>query len=451
MTATPTALPVYDWLEPAHLQETDADCEPESVEWCLYAWGRTPDDDWIEQSQAAAGVWSPSAGCLDASGSGVAAWLNAEYAEFGYVASNADPVTFDEVAAEAAAHLHPLAVGGRGWYHWSGVRGFDGERLLLANPAPGYRGVHQTMTRAQFDALGPFSLVRLTHPEAEAAGAPPPTVAWPQGVDISSWQGECDYAAMAGSGLAFAIAKATEAVDYTNPYFAGSWAAIRAHGMQRGAYHFARPDDYGPEDEAAYFASAIGACGGLEVGDLVALDLEAGSGNLADWALRWLRAVEARYGFPPLLYSNPSFIQSHGLTVPDLARYPLWLAAWGAAPPPVPPPWTQTVVWQWTDRGHVPGITGPVDRNAYLDGARPLTAYGKPQPSLPPANAYAPPGSVGSGLLELMAADGTSPALPSTWLPLGAPTALVEESTGLNGVIYRWHLPTGMSWRYRPS
>ena len=59
--------------------------------------------------------------------------------------------------------------------------------------------------------------------------------------------------------------------------------------------------------------------------------------------------------------------------------------------------------------------------------------------------------AVGSGLLGLMADDETEPALPSTFLPLGQSPAIVEEGMGLNGTVYRWHLPTGKSWRFHPD
>lgn len=64
----------------------------------------------------------------------------------------------------------------------------------------------------------------------------------------------------------------------------------------------------------------------------------------------------------------------------------------------------------------------------------------------PPA--YAAPGQVGSGLLAMMAEDGTAPAMPSVFLPLGSSPAVAEQCVGLNGTMYLWHLPTGRSWRY---
>jgi hypothetical protein len=173
-------LPVYDWQEPARLQENDWDCSCESMEWCLYSYGRTPDDNWIEQSMIAEGVVSPEVGCLDASGAGLAAWANRHYGPDGYLADNLVGVSFDQLAHEASLYQHPVAVGGRAWYHWSGVRGYDAanELLLLANPAPGWQGVGQTMSRGQFNQWGPFNAVRLTHPAAEGGSDVSDTTPW---------------------------------------------------------------------------------------------------------------------------------------------------------------------------------------------------------------------------------------------------------------------------------
>ena len=191
-------IPVYNPLEPPRLQENDWDCSVESIEWNLYAWGRTPDDNWIENSMIAAGVVDPAVGCTDASGAGLANWVNVEYGEFGYLATNANPVSFDQVAEEANIRAHPLAMGGRAFYHWVGVRGYDPQQdlILLANPAPGWKNCYQTMSRVQFDQLGSFSLVRVTHPEAEGLVPPSaPTDPLPPVVDLNPWVGRV------GSGI----------------------------------------------------------------------------------------------------------------------------------------------------------------------------------------------------------------------------------------------------------
>jgi hypothetical protein len=54
----------------------------------------------------------------------------------------------------------PGCMSGGAWYHWVGVRGTDGNgNLWIANSAPGYKGVWDVLSRADFNRLGPFSCV----------------------------------------------------------------------------------------------------------------------------------------------------------------------------------------------------------------------------------------------------------------------------------------------------
>jgi hypothetical protein len=158
--------------EPAIAQNDPWSCAPTSTRWALTALGRHPSESWLEGQIQADGVVSQELGLLDASGAGLAHWITAQYGEFGYSASNEPSVTFDAVAREAGPY--PLLLGGRAWNHWSGVRGYDQARdlLLLANPSSGWKGVGQVMDRSQFAALGPFSMVRVTHPDLLAPSTP---------------------------------------------------------------------------------------------------------------------------------------------------------------------------------------------------------------------------------------------------------------------------------------
>lgn len=90
-------------------------------------------------------------------------WLG----EIGVVAQNNPSASWDDVVA--AAGYQPMCMGGRAWYHWVGVRmggvcaGIgDVGRLALANPAPGWMGVAQSMDTFQFNNLGTFSAVWFT-------------------------------------------------------------------------------------------------------------------------------------------------------------------------------------------------------------------------------------------------------------------------------------------------
>jgi hypothetical protein len=50
---------------------------------------------------------------------------------------------------------------GLGWYHFVGISGASEDLLWIANSARGYQGVYDTISRAQFDQLGPWQVVRL--------------------------------------------------------------------------------------------------------------------------------------------------------------------------------------------------------------------------------------------------------------------------------------------------
>lgn len=51
---------------------------------------------------------------------------------------------------------------GLGWYHFVGIRGItEWGGIWIANSAAGYRNVWETLDENQFNALGPFQVVRL--------------------------------------------------------------------------------------------------------------------------------------------------------------------------------------------------------------------------------------------------------------------------------------------------
>eukprot|EP01042_Synura_sphagnicola_P030441 gene30441-39226_t len=71
------------------------------------------------------------------------------------------------------------------------------------------------------------------HPGVEAARQYPI-----QGIDISRWQGEIDWASVKAAGTRFVYIKATEGGDHIDPAFLRNWEGARRAGIPRGAYHF---------------------------------------------------------------------------------------------------------------------------------------------------------------------------------------------------------------------
>ena len=176
-----------------------------------------------------------------------------------------------------------------------------------------------------------------------------------------------DWQAVAESGRTFAFTKASEGTDYVNPTFEVNWSEIKRVGLVRGAYHFARPVQGSSWDEATHFLDTIERAGGWENGDLLALDLESGTGDLRNWTLGFLQSVALETGITPLLYSGNWFLGPHGCTSdPELGKYPLWLAAYSIAVPSPPPGWGGLFLWQHTDAASVPGVAGRCDEDIVI-------------------------------------------------------------------------------------
>jgi len=178
------------------------------------------------------------------------------------------------------------------------------------------------------------------------------------GIDVSHFQGEVDWAAVAAAGIRFAFIKATEGLADVDPRFAQNWQQSRAAGILRGAYHFLHPNlDAG--QQAAHFLSVAS----LDDDALPpALDVEVTNGvergALTACIETWLQTVEAALRCKPAIYTDPWFWRDN--VGADLPAYPLWLACY-APQPEVPASWPTWTFWQHSQSGSVSGIAGPVD------------------------------------------------------------------------------------------
>lgn len=185
-----------------------------------------------------------------------------------------------------------------------------------------------------------------------------------RGIDVSDYQPNVDWQAVARSGISFAIIKSTEGESFVCEVFKSYWEQTKAHGLIRGAYHFFRPTS-DPLKQAYHFLKVVK----LEDGDLPpVLDIETmgqlSSEELCDRAAEWIEIIERETGFRPIIYTYPGFWQK--LNTTRFSDYPLWIAHYTTAEKPmIPGGWKTWVLWQFTDRGEVPGINGGVDVNLF--------------------------------------------------------------------------------------
>jgi GH25 family lysozyme M1 (1,4-beta-N-acetylmuramidase) len=208
-----------------------------------------------------------------------------------------------------------------------------------------------------------------------------------RGIDVSTYQGAISWSKVHGSGVEFAIARATLGTTYSDPTFKTNWAGIKSAGMIRGAYHYFHPDKDATV-QADRLVDAINAAGGLKPGDLPPmLDLEVLNGVSAATAVSraktFLARIEQRTGRRALVYSYVYFFQST-LGNPDLSAYPLNIADYrGRACPDIPDAFKTWVIWQYTDSATVPGVSGGVDGDYFNGSLADLKLFTGLQPPIP--------------------------------------------------------------------
>ena len=185
-----------------------------------------------------------------------------------------------------------------------------------------------------------------------------------RGIDVSDYQPNVNWQAVAQGGILFAFVKSTEGATLVSQTFAPNWAGIKAARMQRGAYHFFRPQS-SVQAQIDLFLKTVK----LEAGDLPAvLDVETTGGlsgdELCDRATIWLEAVEKATLMRPIIYTYPGFWDKLGTQ--RLGDYPLWIAHYTSGDQPwVPGGWKTWTFWQYSDTDNVSGISGNVDGNIF--------------------------------------------------------------------------------------
>ena len=202
-------------------------------------------------------------------------------------------------------------------------------------------------------------------------------------LDLSHFQadaGPIDYPAVRAK-VAGAYVKLTQAATYIDPAWPKHWAGLR--GIPRGGYHFCgRMDNLGhvtyqdPTAEAHHFADVLTKAA-WELRPVV--DIEAPGANPA-WLRAFLAALRASTGIRRLrVYTSHNLIT--GPLTPATWIDPdtdLWIARYN---PTLGFDHPQLVLWQHTDSGRVPGITGLVDLSVELHGWTPRADTAAPAPA----------------------------------------------------------------------
>lgn len=190
-----------------------------------------------------------------------------------------------------------------------------------------------------------------------------------RGQDVSSHQGNVDWAAQKAAGSRFAYCKATQGAWYTNPYFAQQYSGSYDQGLAHGAYHFAEPGASDPVAECDFFLNNGGAwsADGRTMPGM--LDIEWNDHGLAPadmqtWVQAWIDHYRAQTGRTPVVYTGAWFWDPQVGADWAPAHVPLHVSHYQAQAPTsaeLPGSWTGWEIWQYQAEGTFAG-----DQNAWI-------------------------------------------------------------------------------------
>ena len=242
------------------------------------------------------------------------------------------------------------------------------------------------------------------------------------GIDVSKFQGDIDWNAVANSGVKFAWIKATEGGNYADARFQANWEGAKAAGIPHGAYHFVywcRP----PLEEIKNFEQNAP----VEDDALPpVLDVEATptsqtchrhltqDGAIADMQVM-LQEMERHYGKRPIIYATVDFYEAI-LSDGALTDYPIWVRS-TKYHPAVRYGSRAWHFWQYQSDARVPGIGGKVDKDAFYGTNEQWAAFQR-EPGVRPvqtgaadaAPAPAPPQTAAAQPQESIAEPAGAPA-----------------------------------------
>jgi len=190
------------------------------------------------------------------------------------------------------------------------------------------------------------------------------------GIDVSQYQGRIDFAGLQlqiqNKRIEFVVVRATMGKNGVDARFIRNWEGFRPLPVKRGAYHYYRPNENSTL-QAQNFINTVK----LKSGDMIPiLDIEKHStiqskDKLREGLKNWLKIVEKHFGVKPMIYTGDSFfwevLHDHGFD-----EYPIWVANYNQIVEPETEDWT---IWQFSEKGSLPGIGEKIDLNI-LEGGK---------------------------------------------------------------------------------
>ena len=186
-----------------------------------------------------------------------------------------------------------------------------------------------------------------------------------KGIDVSNNNGGIDFLKVKNSGIEVVIIKATEGVDWIDPYLEKHYKEACGKGFSIGFYHF-MSEKTNPSKQAEDFYKAIK---DKEYNVLPCLDIETNNAGrtpkeITDRCLEFLRRFKELSGLDCMIYTGGYFGRDN--LDSRIKNYKVWIAHYGVDTP-MDTGFSNVVGHQYTENGYVEGA-GKVDMNNFTEG-----------------------------------------------------------------------------------
>ena len=204
-------------------------------------------------------------------------------------------------------------------------------------------------------------------------------------IDVSTWNGNIDWDKVYKSGVRYAMIRSSFGIEnpnqIDNKFVRNIENAIKV-GIKCGIYHYSYARSVAEAKKEADFC--LKTIKNYKIDLPVAFDIEdssqtnLGKDALTSIVIAFCDRIKSA-GYTPMLYCNPSWLNSYLHKDKLIGKYDLWLAHWGVSSPSY-----DCAIWQYSENGSVPGVSGSVDMNwIFKDytSTKPATAKPVTKPS----------------------------------------------------------------------
>ena len=174
-----------------------------------------------------------------------------------------------------------------------------------------------------------------------------------RGIDVSKFQGDINWNKVAkDSTIKFVYVRATEGTSIQDPYYKTNLSKAKKAGLLVGSYHV-----YSSKTTAYQQMANMRKMVKKKDQDLApVLDIEGHhTGRLyMERVDKLLELMESEYGVKPVIYTSEKLYKTHFATK-KYSKYHIFIANYRGYPT------TRFTLWQYTETGKCPGISGYVD------------------------------------------------------------------------------------------